>query len=319
MRIVTVMLGVFLGVSFLPGLVYAAEVKTIADGWQINLGLAERFRQEYKSNFDFNENLADNGNLFYNRALFIVGAKFKDNYEVFLEGLDARVGSQHLNKPAQKDEFDLHQAFIKGKLPGMPALTYKLGKQELTYGKGRLIAAPTWSNLLNSFDAVFVRYELKRYYGDAFSGHRVKYIKRQLNQGNVGERLDGVYLGYRLGDQSPCIETYLLHQFDNNSSGMGRLHRYTTGLRMAGNLPKEFKYDVEVPMQFGDYGVKDIKAYALHADITKTVTGSWKPKVTAEFNMATGDRDTKDNTLTTFVPVYQSTHAPYGIKDVYLL
>jgi hypothetical protein len=113
------------------------------------------------------------------------------------------------------------------------------------------------------------------------------------------------------------VESYLLYQPDDNSAVIGQIHRYTAGVRVAGNLPASFAYDVEIPWQFGEYGAKDIRAYAFHADVNKSIPTQWKPKVGIELNLASGDRDAQDNKNGTFIPLYQSTHAPYGLMDLF--
>jgi len=83
-------------------------------GWKYKIGVDERFRYEYKHNFDFNKDINDNGSLFFSRFLVNIkaslsDAKQNDLLELFVEGLDARVGAYQI-KPvnSQKDSFDLH-------------------------------------------------------------------------------------------------------------------------------------------------------------------------------------------------------------------
>ena len=80
--------------------------------------------------------------------------------------------------------------------------------------------------------------------------------------------------------------------------------------------------DVEVPIQFGKTvtttaWAKTIKAWALHGDLTQNFDEVfWKPKFTVAYDQASGDKDPNDSVSNTFMPLYQSTHEPYGLIDL---
>jgi len=285
--------------------------------WKVDSGIEERLRYEYKSDFDFNKNVDDSGSLFFNRARLNGKFSLEDKFEIFLEVLDARVGCYRIKKTAQADDMDLHQAYLKINRIMDSNFDVKMGRQEIQYGKGRLLAAPTWANRINAFDAVTVHYAQTPYYGDAVIGFNVKYDDHNPNHITDEEILNGLYLGYQKDKKSPLLEVYSLNLVDNNKSTTGHIHRYTVGLRLQAGLWKGFTYDFEAPYQFGDYGTKDIKAYALHLDLNQGFDVALKPKLTLEFNLASGDKKSSDNEVNTFVPLYQTTHAPYGIMDFF--
>ncbi|MDD5746788.1 MAG: alginate export family protein [Candidatus Omnitrophica bacterium] len=283
-------------------------------GWNADFGIEERLRYEYKTNFDFNNNLDDDGSLFFNRLR--VNGRFisNDAYEIFIEGLDARVGSQDIKKTNQADDLDLYQAYIKMNNLFDADFSCKLGRQQLNYGKGRLLAAPTWSNRMSSFDAAVLRYTQLPLSIDAIVGRIVKYDDHNPNHVNDEEMVNGIYIGYRQDKDSPLFEVYSLNQIDNSTQ---HLYRYTVGIRGQSQLWDGATGEVEIPYQFGETGDKDIKAYAFHFDLQQKFEMEWNPKLTVEVNLASGDDNASDNESNTFVPLYQSTHAPYGIMDLF--
>ena len=286
-------------------------------GWKTDFGIEDRLRYEYRSDFDFNKSSKDNGSLIFNRVRINGKFNLNDKYELFIEGLDGRVGSYRIKKTAQTTDFDLHQAYLKINKIINSGFAVKLGRQELTYGKGRLIAAPTWSNRINSFDAAVLRYNAGSFYGDLFIGYNVKYDVNNANHINDEEMLSGIYLGNQKDKKSPLLEGYFLSLIDNNKKSTGHIHRYTVGLRSQANFLGNYTYDFEMPFQFGKDGAKDIRAYALHLDVSRTFDIFLKPKLMFEFNLASGDREPNDSKSNTFIPLFQSTHGPYGIIDFF--
>lgn len=293
--------------------------------WSYKIGAEERLRYEYRKDFDLNKSAKDNGSLFFNRER--LSAQFtlsdghsKDMARVFIEGLDAQTGGYRIKAQAnQTDDLDLHQAYVNILNIGGSGLDIKAGRQELKYGKGRLIAAPTWSNRIRSFDAGLFHYHHGGFYADAFYGQDVKYDDNKFNQSRNEEMLAGVYGGYQAAKTSPLFEAYYLSFVD--TKGPNDIHRYTVGGRLQATLAPGLVADVEVPVQFGKTGTltagaKTIKAWALHVDLAQSFDQAfWKPKFTVAYDQASGDRDPNDSVSNTFVPLYQSTHDPYGLMD----
>jgi hypothetical protein len=313
---------IFAAVCFFPSHTVFAGIDTLKNykigDWKVDVWLEERLRYEYKSDFDFNDRLKDSGSLLFNRIRIKGKLSLEDNYELFLEGLDAKVGNYQIKKTAQTDDLDLYQAYIKIKHLAGSDIDLKAGRQELNYGKGRLIASSAWSNRLTSFDAAVLHYAKDSFYGDAFIGYQVKYYAHQANHLNGEEMISGIYLGQKR-DKKSLLESYFLSFIDNNKKATGHIHRFTVGVRSQASFLEDYAYDFEVPLQFGKDGTKDISAYAVHLDVSRKFDIALKPKLTLEFNLASGDHKAGDNKNTTFIPLYQTTHTPYGIMDFFRL
>lgn len=303
--------------------VAAEEFGKVAIGnWGIKVGVNERFRYEYKRDFDFKKSTKDNGSLLFNRFMLNLKANLKDSWgqnilDLFVEGLDARAWGYRI-KPVktQRDGFDLHQAYINFYNILGSDFNFKIGRQEIKYGAGRLIAAPAWSNRIRSFDAVILGYHPSNLYLDLLFGADVKYDDDNFNYIQYKEKIMGIYGGYKINKELSRIEFYFLPQTIHNNTTKST--RYTAGARLQGSIPGEILYDFEFPYQFGKNNNKTIKAYAFHGDLSREFqTLFWEPKLVFEYNQASGDKNPNDSTNNTFIPLYQNTHEPYGLMDFF--
>jgi len=284
-------------------------------GWKLEFGAEDRLRAEYRDNFDLKDNVYDTGGLIYQRVRLTAKAASAGKYELLAEVMDMRVANRELPKTAQGDDLDLHQAYGSVKnIAGLP-FELKAGRQELKYGKGRLLWSAVWGNRISHFDAAVLKYKSGGLSADFIYGARVSYDEDGWNDPNRHDILGGVYAAYQKAKGEPLFETYFLSNYD--SSNMSTLNRRTVGARAAFRLPGAVDCEVELPYQFGKTDGKDISAYAFHFDAGREFKGAWKPRPALAFNLASGDRKAGDTKSNTFVPLYQAPHDPYGITDLF--
>ncbi len=290
--------------------------------WTTKFGAEERFRHEYRHDFDFNQSAKDNGTLFFHRLKLNFEATLlsQDDHkllDVFIEGLDAQTGSYQTKATAgQVDDFDFHQGYIGlYDIIGTP-IDLKFGRQKLEYGKGRLMGAPSWNNRIRSYDAALVRYNQNGFSVDLLFGQDVKYDDNTFNRSSDEENISGIYAAYQKEKESPIIEGYFLNQVVTSTDS--RIQRFTVGPHFQAVLPGKIAVDFEMPYQFGETGTKDIRAYALHFDVAREFPDLiLKPKFYLSYDQASGDKDPNDDESNTFNPLYQSTHTPYGQMDFF--
>lgn len=295
--------------------------------WGFKVSGEERFRAEHKQDFDLNGSLKDNGNQFYNRFRLGLSASLTDEYlkpkvDVFIEGLDAQTGGYRIKAASnQVDDMDLHQAYVNVSNILGSDFSIKAGRQEMKYGKGRLIASPVWANRIRALDGGVLHYQHEGLWADLLYGQDVKYDNEKFNTSRSEDFLSGIYGGFQKHKIAPLVETYFLSQTD--LKGTNDTARYTVGARLVMKIIAGITMDVEIPYQFGHTGSatvtkKDIRAYAFHVDLSKSWESStWKPKLSLAYDDASGDQDASDTTSNTFVPLYQTTHDPYGIIDLF--
>jgi len=295
--------------------------------WNYNVGGEERIRYEYRDNFDLNKSKNDNGSQILSRFKLHAAADLLDEYlnkkaEFFVEGLDARdIPYQTKALSGQTDSFDLHQAFLQLYNVMGSDIDVKLGRQEMNYGAKRLIASPTWSNAVRSWDGAVIHYHQGGLYSDLIYGQTVQYQDKEFNVSDGHEILSGIYSGYQKSKVSPLIEWYYLNQDDTR--GINDIHRETAGARIKMKIATGTTVDVELPYQWGSTGkittgTKQIKAYAFHANVAKDFTDwFWKPQMNISYDEASGNKDPNGKVSNTFVPLYQTVHEPYGEMDFF--
>lgn len=214
-------------------------------GWKTEFAAEDRLRAEMREDFDLDRSAEDDGWLFYNRLRFSAKASL-GNYDFFAEGMDLRVANKYIPKTAQDDSLDLHQGYAQAsKLFGLP-LAVKAGRQELKYGRGRLLWASNWGNRVNSIDAVVLKYKEGPLAADAFYGARAGWDPDGWNGPNRHDVLGGVYLTFQKSKDAPLADAYFLANYDGEDRSA--LNRRTAGLRAAARLPYGIEAEAELAL-----------------------------------------------------------------------
>src|SRR5262249_3415049 len=83
-----------------------------------------------------------------------------------------------------------------------------------------------------------------------------------------------------------------------------------------GKLPANLDYGLEMARQDGSLGSDDISAWAGHWVLGYTAAKmKFKPRFSAEYNYASGDRSGTDGQRHTFDQLYPTGHDKYGLAD----
>jgi len=116
-----------------------------------------------------------------------------------------------------------------------------------------------------------------------------------------------------------AVEPYVFHRRDQNvvmeHGGTGDLQTTTFGARWVGKLPSRLDYNIEMAAQTGSVGADSTGAWAGHWQIRETYPGPRAVKVSAEYNLASGDADPTDGHRGTFDQLYPTPHDKYGLAD----
>ncbi len=281
-------------------------------------GVEERLRMERWNNEDLNDKVNDRDTRWFNRLRLSMDTIFNSWLRTRVDLVDGREWESDREPRSQNDELDLHQAYVQF---GDKPLMVRLGRQELDFGSRKLVAAPTWNNLLRSFDAGRVSYASDLLDVSAFCGSVVTPVDDQFNEHRHGERFSGIFATLKpVRDHKLDLYALRLHTWNDEffvtgeNKEKGPTDRYTYGARLYGDiLPKRWTYDVEAAIQRGHYADDRIRAWAFHADTAYTFLDlPWQPTIQPVFNFASGDKNPKDGINGTFDPLYTSTHGMYG-------
>lgn len=295
----------------------------ISDSFWMSVGGEQRFRYENWDSFGFNE-LNDDGFLMMRTQLH-ADIHVNKTFRVFLEGRYTNLTDRDLpdgkRAPLDWDQGDIGNAFAEGVFDvGIYDVTARLGRQELQYGKQRLISPLDWANNRRLFDGGLVSVKSE-------SGHKVDAFftapvdvlpdHGEFNDTSDYIRFYGVYYTGPLTEKMK-MDAYLLVRDFRHEFGAEET-RYTLGGRLYGSLTDRITYDAEVAYQWGDQDLTDldISAWAVTLEGTYTFADTpWKPAITFGIDYATGDDDPTDDDINTFSQLFPLAHAYNGFADI---
>ena len=239
----------------------------------------------------------------------------------FAQAQDARVGGYNITPaPATLyNPMDLRQGYIALDHEGSVNLALRAGRQELSFGGERLIGAADWG-MSRTFDAVDVSAGQGRAKVDLFAGSPVLIDSNRFDRHKPGEHLYGAYGSIRRVLPGLDVEPYLLFKqtllIKSESGVLGDGLVASPGLRLIGKTPWRVDYLVEALLQRGSFAVDRIHAMAQSYLLGWTILNSpLKPRISTEYNYASGDAANKDGTRGTFDQFYPSNHGYYGMID----
>lgn len=186
-------------------------------------------------------------------------------------------------------------------------LVFRVGRQELDYGSGRLISVREGPNVRLSFTGAKLVYYQKDFSVDAFAmmadsinaGVFDNKISKQLN-------LWGAYSKIIFQKAGNLDMYYLGIRRDNAvfEAGIAKEKRHTIGVRFW-KYGGGFIYNLEAAYQFGTFGDKAIRAWTGSVDLGYLFENvKFKPSINLRNDYISGDHSKDDNTLQTFNPLY---------------
>lgn len=302
------------------------RVKLSEDGsWWASFGGELRARGEAWEDFGFAE---DNDDTFLlGRVLLHADLHFGENFRVFVQGKSALATDRDLpggRRTLDVDELDLQNAFADARfsLDGETDLTARVGRQELLFGRQRLVSPLPWSNSMRTWDAARLILETGAWRADAFYSRYAAVQKYEFNDWEIGPDFYGVYATGKLDakEHPLTLDLYFLGlsadaaSFNGESGGEDR---YTLGSRVAGKIGSTgFDYDVEGAYQFGEVGSADVSAYMFASQLGYTFGESaYRPRAYVGFDYASGDDEAGDGDVGTFNQLFPLGHAYFGYMD----
>ncbi len=196
----------------------------------------------------------------------------------------------------------------------------RIGRQDLTFGEGRLIGTPDWGNTNRTYDIVRVSAVQPGVKLDVFAGAPIDIMPSRFDPRKVGEDFYGFYASFDKlipGVVEPFGVVRTNHTATSELGTVGNAVLYTMGGRVAGRIVAGVDYAADVVVQRGDIAGDPVTAWAAHAAFVRTMSHTpWKPKVVLEYNFASGDENAKDGKRQTFDQLYASNHARYGQADL---
>ncbi len=211
----------------------------------------------------------------------------------------------------QDDKLDLHQGFVQLSFPAGPShqVELRVGRQELSYGSARLVGLREGPNIRRAFDSARVLYDGPRLSVEGGVGREVLVPFGYFdNRRNEDMFIWHVFATVPLPLLPGGTEVYYFGLDSKESrfnDGVAPETRHTIGARRFGTLGPSFFYNTEAMFQFGAFGDKRIRAFALETDYHYRLEQlRFRPELGIKLDYISGDRNQGDERLETFNPMF---------------
>ncbi len=237
---------------------------------------------------------------------------------------DSRVffNQQVPNKPPYQNIWDVREAYAEfgGSSEGWFDLIG--GREILSFGDERVIGPSDWVNMGRTFDTVRLDVHHPGLKVSIFASSVIFATDGEVDHHLEGNNLYGVYGSLTHVIPHATLEPYLLWRVApgtvhlSENAGLGHLDEVTGGARIAGTLPLNLDYDVEMNKQAGSLGPKSIDAWAGHWNMGYTFKNMRsEPRPFLEYNYASGNKNPNGNTWSTHDQIYPSAHNKMDFAD----
>lgn len=242
------------------------------------------------------------------RLLLNADLRAGEHVRVFLElGNHLQTGKSAALGPTDVDELDVQQAFIDLAFPIQPEtkLTARAGRQQMTFGSGRLVSIREGPNVRRSFDGARLMLHSG---GVALDAFLVKTVRLRVGSFNDEPENDETFWGlYGVaplkGRPGVHVDFYYFGLERNEAAfvqGIAREHRHSLGVRLWGKAGA-LDYNYEAVVQAGTFGEAGILAWTFASDTGYTFESApLAPRVSLKADIASGDANPRDRRLSTF-------------------
>ena len=281
------------------------------DGWFMTLAGEGRIRPEsLRIDGGAQPDLVDR--YFLQRYLFAASIQMGPRLRVYTE-LQAGIinGKLGTPRPSDRDVGDLHQIFVEvASRPGARRpWNLRIGRQELSVGSSRLIAASQGLNVKRSFDGFSGSYVAGAWAIEGGAARLVRALPGAFDDASDPEQDFWGGSATRNGFPwaSSRVGVYYLGIDRVNSifvQGSAPEQRHTLGGRLAGTH-RQFDYNYDLIGQWGKFGTGPIHAWAIATENGYRFPRTrFRPRVSLRANAASGDANPAEPALNSFNPLF---------------
>ena len=148
--------------------------------------------------------------------------------------------------------------------PREASLTLRGGRQELQYGKQRLVSPLDWANTRRTFDGAKLIAKAGDWRADTFLARLVQVQKYEFNDGDSGRDFYGVYATRKIAPWRAAADAYWLslnREAATFGTVTGEEQRETLDARLGG-VCGDSGFDYDLGGWFGDVADADITCFA---------------------------------------------------------
>jgi len=285
----------------------------------LTLGSELRLRWEDRRGLRFDPE--NNDGYLVQRFRINLGIEPSRHFGVFVQGQDSRGWKLDTGRRNnQRNVFDIRQGYVRiGDEEGI--WDVKAGRMRMSLGNERILGRGNWSNTTPTHDMVKLAVHKGENRVDIFSSSNVTVDDEAFDKRVDGNNYHGVYGS--LGSLIPNtkIEPYFTQRTVKQVTGENGFASdadiFTAGTRAQGTTLSGWDCELDYARQFGTFAQDDVRAW-----VATLVAGhifqdaTWKPRVHAEFNYASGDQERGDGVRGMYDTYFHSFHKHYGIANL---
>ncbi len=287
------------------------------------LGVDLRGRFETYTGINFGPGRDDT--YYLSRLRLNVSIKANDWLRFFLQGQDSEAPgySRRPVSASTVNPVDFRQGYVEFGRTEKGPWGFRVGRQELVFGNGRLIGNSNWGNVGRTFDAARFTYKVAGTQLDWFTSSVVVPDNGNFDSPHFNNKFHGIYTSFEKLPSLPfteVVQVYFLLKTNSQARGelgtLGDLDVYTFGTRVNGKLPRNFDYRLEIPVQTGHRSRDRLRAWGGHWQLGYRPPLPETPlRLAAEYNYASGDSNPRDGRYGTFDQLYPTSHDKLGTLD----
>lgn len=275
----------------------------------LDVGLQHRTRYEFRSN-DIRRNELRLDQPFLLRSRAYVGIReILDPLRGAVEFQDSRrYNGNFPHDDRDFNDYELIQAYgelyFKGALgeddrKQQRPLRVRVGRMAYEAVDRRLIGRNEWRNTTNTFEGFRINLgqEANDWEVDMWAYQPVKRLITEFDERIENQWFYGAIGHWRKWSDFITIQPYYMGLVqDGSKTGQIDRHIHSPALRAYGKIGDTgLDYDFNLLYQFGRQGGEEHRAHAYITEVGYTIKHAWKPRISAFYGYATGDRNPNDN------------------------
>jgi hypothetical protein len=239
-----------------------------------------------------------------------LAARWDQGLGLFVQIQDVRFwGEETTHRDRNADAVDFHQAYME--VDSVPRIggRFRVGRQEVSVGEGRLIAAPDWGQAGQSFDGA------RWYRSLGKASLDLGYIRLREGSAETHRHSADLLTGWLVVPvgNTGSLEFLALHQRFGKEGVGGQSSLGSIWKHAAGDL----SFRVQGMVQTGEREGLGVSAYLIAARGTLSILEG-RGSVTLWYDYLSGDSDPEDGEIGSFSNLFGGRHRYYGRADYFV-
>lgn len=273
----------------------------------LDVGLDHRLRYEYRDDDIRRARSGRDEPLLMRTRAYLGLHDALDPFRMAVEMQDARrYNSNYPRDTRDVNEFELirlyGELYFKDALGHDPLgnprpLNVRYGIQNFEFLDRRLIGNNQWRNTANAFQGFYASLgqESNDWQVELLAVQPLRRSKYEWDRPTEEQWVYGVIGHWRGWSQAVTLEPFYLALNQSAYTGVVERLVHSPGLRVYGVIPGSgWDFDGSLIYQTGKSGARDLEAWAGNVEIGHTFAHPWKPRLSAFYGYASGDRDPGD-------------------------